>query len=161
MRLFTVVSTEYRKSDDQRLVAMAKRGDEQAKELAESKRAVAAAGYTKRADEELKFLPGTVETRAAMLKAIDAIPDEAQRKEALEALKAQNAAMELAFKQQGVISRVTPEASDAEGQLDTLAKAEAESSKTTYETAYAKVCKTKEGQRLYAESVGLVEVTTH
>lgn len=85
--------TEYRKSDDERLVALAKQSDERLAKLEKAQTDAATADLRKRAETDLANLPGTVETRMTMLKQIDGIADEKERAEALAALKAHNAQM--------------------------------------------------------------------
>ena len=142
--------TEYRKSDDQRLVEMAKQNDTLAKQAKEAVEKAADADLRKRAGE-LGHIPGDEDTRVALLKSIDSIADEAQRTKALEALKAQNTAMKSAFETVGHKAS-TEKADTATGELDALAKAYAEQHKVTIEKAYAEVVKTEEGRKLYAKS---------
>ena len=68
--------TEFRKSDDPRAIAMAKRLDATEQENAALKARDEQTTLEKRAEAELPHLPGDVKTRAAMLKAIDGIEDE-------------------------------------------------------------------------------------
>lgn len=73
--------TEFRKSDDQRLVAMAKRNDDLEKRNAEEVEKRLVAEFEKKADEEpYKVLKGDVSERSRALRAISAIEDEAVRK---------------------------------------------------------------------------------
>lgn len=104
----------------------------------------------KRAKEELGHLPGTDDDKAAVLKALEAIPDAASRKAALEAMKAGNSAVrertqELGHGRPRLITK-------AAEQLDDLAKDYAEKNKVTHATAYAEVLKTAKGRELYAQS---------
>jgi len=129
--------SEFRKSDDPRLVAMAKRNDEQARQLAKAAVDKAQAGFEKRATDELPNLGGDVATRAAILKAVDGIADEEVRKSALEVLKGANATNGDIFTKRG-----TSEAGSDKGavdQLDGLAKAYAAEKGVDYFTAYEKV----------------------
>lgn len=145
--------TEYRKSDDPRLTAMAKQNDEQAETLKTATKRAEDADFTKRAETELNHLPGTIETRTALLKAAESIADEGERKSAVEALHAQNTAMGVAFENAGVQVTEEPTEDSAEGKLEVLAKKHAEDHKVTYEAAYAAVLETPEGGTLYAKSV--------
>jgi hypothetical protein len=79
--------TEYRAKDDPRLVKLAKERDEDRVRLAKRELELETERLEKRAATELPHLKGTVQVRAAMLKAVEAIADEAVRKDALEALK--------------------------------------------------------------------------
>ena len=83
---------EFRKNDDARMVAMAKRADEQAKIIAKQAEDAEKTAYAKRAEDELPNLGGDVPGRAALLKAIDGIEDDELRKSAGEALKSANIA---------------------------------------------------------------------
>lgn len=145
--------TVYTKADDPRLVEMAKRHDSQAKRLADAEKRAEEADLRKRA-EELKHIPGDVDARIAMLKAIDGIEDGEQRKKALDALKAQDAALGAAFKEHGSSAAVTAESTDAEKQLDDMASAYAKQHGVTFAKAYEAVVETPEGSRLYNEYVG-------
>ena len=141
--------TEFRKSDDPRAIAMAKRLDATEQENAALKARDEQTTLEKRAEAELPHLPGDVKTRAAMLKAIDGIEDEAQREAALGALKAQNEAMSKAFQTYGYGGQ--PEPGSPADQLDKLAKGYAEKNGGTFEAAYMKVADTPEGQALYKQ----------
>ena len=141
--------TEFRKSDDPRAIAMAKRLDATEQENAALKARDEQTTLEKRAEAELPHLPGEVKTRAAMLKAIDGIEDEAQREAALGALKAQNEAMSKAFQTYG--HGAQPEPGSSADQLDKLAKGYAEKNGGTFEAAYMKVADTPEGQALYQQ----------
>ena len=141
--------TEFRKSDDPRAIAMAKRLDATEQENAALKARDEHTTLEKRAEAELPHLPGDVKTRAAMLKAIDGIEDEAQREAALGALKAHNEAMSKAFQTYGYGGQ--PEPGSPADQLDKLAKGYAEKNGGTFEAAYMKVADTPEGQALYQQ----------
>ena len=142
---------ELRKSASEALIAMAKKNDAIAKENASLRADREQAALEKRAEAELSHLPGDVKTRAAMLRAIDAINDDAQREAAHSALKANNAAMSTAFETHGHNGQA--ELGDAEDGLEKLAKAYAEKHSVSHEAAYAEVLKTAEGQELYAKSL--------
>lgn len=146
--------TEYTKRDDPRLVAMAKNADTSAKQMQEAQKRAADADLKKRASE-LEHIPGDEDTRVEMLRAIDAIPDEAARKRSLEALAAQNESLSAAFKSAGHAGAAPEEDSGSAGaQLDTLAKNYAKEHNVTEAQAYDQVLHTEEGQRLYAEVAG-------
>jgi len=70
----------FRKSDDPRLVQMAKDRDHDRREAAQAR-------LEKRASEEIPALKGTLPVRSAILRAVDGIADEATRKAAHEALR--------------------------------------------------------------------------
>lgn len=133
----------YRMSDDPRLIELAKKSDEDRQAAKDALEKVAMADFCKRADAELGSLPGTVEVRAGILKALVGVPG------APELLKAANEAAKLAFKSNGTTGgavETTPEA-----QLDALAKKYAADNKVSFEKAYTAVIETPEGGKLYQQ----------
>ena len=140
---------EFRKSDDPRVVKMAKKADAEARANAELRDQLAGAALAKRADEEMDNLPGESGVKVALLKAIDGIVSEEFRKGALAILKAGNDALVKAFDRAGSGNAV---ASDAAARYETLAKKYAEDNKCTIEQARADVLtKTEEGAKLAEE----------
>lgn len=134
---------EFRKSDDPRLVNMAKQMDADRKELAIAKAASQNAAFVKMANEDLKFLPGDEATRVALAKAVDGIADETLKAGALAALKAHNAKLAPAFKSlgaggQGGSDTDDGSAAQADAELDALAKSIAAKDGVDYYTAYEK-----------------------
>ena len=93
----TTDGIELRKSQGEAIISIAKSNDELRKTNNELMEKAAQASLEKRADTELSHIPGDVGIRAAMLKAIDAIPDETQRTGALAALKSKNDLGKAAF----------------------------------------------------------------
>ena len=147
--------SEYRKSDDPRLVSQARRNDELAKQLVESNEKVEKADLRKRAEDDLAHMPGTIETRMEMLKAIDGIEDDEAREAALESLKAQDAGLAKAFENVGHLSggEAEFEKGSPSAQLDALVKEYAKEHDVEEAQAYEAVLKTVEGEELYAKSV--------
>lgn len=143
----SVDGTEYRKSDDTRLVAMAKDRDTDAKKLAKLEKDAEDKSYAKRAKDELANLPGTEDSKIATLKALDGIEDEDVRNTALESLHASNADMAQAFAERGTGS--SPASVSAEAELDTLAKKYADENEVDFNAAMTHVCRTPEGSALY------------
>jgi hypothetical protein len=144
--------TEFRKSDDPRLVKMAQRADA-AEEAAETARVEKAdAEYAKRADVELAHLPGESKTRAAVLKALDTIEDEELRKAAVAAVKANDAGIGAAMETHGAAG--DPSDGTPAQKLDVLAKAKAKQDSIPYGKAYLAVIDTPEGEALYNEHAG-------
>lgn len=140
--------TVFRKSDDARLIAMAKRNDDQAKELAKLATERANETLAKRAETELNHLPGDRDTKVALLKALDAVePD--QKTKVGELLKAANTGLSKAFEKAGT-SAAQPGAGSPEAKLEELAKAHAAKKGIPYAKAYAEVLTTPEGAELYA-----------
>ena len=140
-----------RKSAGEAFIAMAKSNDAIRKENDALRKQREQDALEKRAQDELAHLPGDLKTRAAMLKAIDGIEDEAQREAAQNALRAQNEAMSKAFETHGHGGQ--PEPGSPEEELDRLAKAQAEKDGTPFAAAYAKVLVSNVGQELYAKTV--------
>ncbi len=151
--------TEYRASDDGRLVKLAKQADEDRKARKEAEQRATNSDLAKRAADDFAFIPGDIDTRIEMLKAIDGIADETHRTKALDALKAQNVALSKAFETYG--SSAVPqgdvtEKADAEGRLDALAKKHQEAnSGLTFAQAYDVVVQQPEGAALYTKSLGV------
>ena len=144
---------EFRKSDDPRFVAQAKRADKEVKLRKAAEKKADIAEYTKRAETELGNLPGSVEVRAKLLKAAEAIDgDEDEDEGAVAALKAHNAVMGKVFTTSGTVVRSEPLAK-AEDALDKLAKDYAKENKVSMAKAESEVLRTDEGRRLYAESI--------
>lgn len=114
----------YHKSDDPRLVDMAKQGDIDRKDLAKERAANSELVYKERAKVELANLPGKPETHVAILKSIDSIEDKETRDAAMSALKAKNASFagtleEIGTSEQPTVSKTNV---DANSTLDNLAK---------------------------------------
>jgi hypothetical protein len=140
-----------RKSAGSVILALAKDADEQRDRADTAEREASASGFTKRAESELSHLPGTIDERAAILKAVDGIKDETHRNSALAALKAGDAAMAGAFKSKGSTEGAT-DADSPEAKLDALAKGYvAKNSGVSEAAAYVKVLETDEGKELYRE----------
>ena len=143
----SAAGVEYKKADDQRLVEMAKRNDLQDKEMAKMRTDAELVTLNKRADDELGHLPGTTETRAALLKAVDAIPDEDVREKALQAVKAGDVALSKSFESGGHKDGTV--AAGAEQELEALAKSLMKGdSELTPEAAFVKALDTEEGQEI-------------
>lgn len=148
----SVAGIEYRKSAGETVIALAKQNDELAKGIAVEKAARENAELEKRASDEFKNLPGTLTEKAALLKSLESIPDEATRKAAIAAVKAGDTAIASAFTRKGA-GGGSSESSSASDQLDTLAKKYASDNKTDYSKAYQAVIKTDEGKKLYEQTV--------
>jgi hypothetical protein len=149
--------TIYTKADDPRLTSGAKRNDELARDLSKALKRTEEQDLRKRVEDDLAHMPGTVETRMAMLKAVDAIENDDDRKAAVDSLKAQNEQMSKAFKTLGssTISGETQGGDQtADDKLDVLAKAHAKENKVSEAQGYDAVLRTEEGAALYAESTG-------
>ena len=146
---------EFRKSDDQRMVSMAKQMDEDRKETIRLQKKSADDDLTKRAEDDLSHFPGDLTVRKSILKAVDGIEDEDTRKAALDALKAQDAKLAPAFTTVGAGGTPAVKAdtqTEAESELDKLAKDRAAKDKTDFYTAYEKVA--EENPTLLAKAMG-------
>jgi len=148
--------SEFRKSDDPRLIAMAKKMDADAEELAKAKADAEDAAFTKAAEGDYAGLPGEVAHRVALLKAVAGIEDEATRTAVETMLKAQASALEKATTTIGTsATRPTAESgpavskADANARLEKMAADYAEEHKITKEKAMGFVLDTEEGARLY------------
>lgn len=151
---------EYRKSDDPRLVQMAKDSDADRKALKKSEDAREKDDLEKRAGEMLPFLPGTIEHRAGLLKAAEAIEDEDTRKAGIAALKAGNDANDPAFKTLGSGGGGEVVDGSAEQQLDKMAADLAKKENIPHAQAYQKVLDTQEGAALYEKHTESQKQTT-
>lgn len=141
----------FRKSDDKRLVEMAKRQDAQAAELVKAKAAGEAAIYKARAKDEIGNLAGDTDTKVALLKAVDGIADEKVREAAVTALKAADAAMVDFAKAKGVNPGAELAADSPEAELEALAKKLATEQKVDIAKARGLVFDTAEGAALYGQ----------
>ena len=147
----TMDGVELRKSAGEALLAMAKSNDTIRKENQELRDKTDQDALEKRAEKELKYMPGDLATRAAMLKAIDGIEDSAQREAAHNALKAQNESMSDAFKTHGHGGQADPGSPQSE--LDTLSKSYAVEHKVSEAVAFTKVLETEKGKELYSKTL--------
>jgi hypothetical protein len=145
--------TVFRKSDDPRMVAMAKRNDALEKSNREQSQALADANFAKRASEELGSLPGKPEAKVALLKAVEGIADEATRKAVSEMVKASSSNLAKAFRTVGTAGGASPLAGTHEDQLETMAKRHVETAKVTIEQARAQVMNTPEGKAIYQQLI--------
>ena len=139
----------YRKSDDPRLVKLAKQHDERAEELKAEK-------FRDTAKSKLSHLPGTDDDKVELLKAIDGIEDEDVRKRLMEGLVAKDGQLEPWYEQiggTGVRKSVDDDA--PEQQLDKMARELAKAEGIEYLEAYNRVVKTNAGKRLYSQSLSV------
>ena len=153
--------TEYRKSDDARLVEMAKRDDVREAEMAKMRDEAANAAFEKVASTAYAKFRGEVSTKVALAKAVAGIDDETTRDAVKVMLKAAHDAVGLTLTEIGGTSDnyagddlpVTGTTkAQAEAQLDTLAKKYATDNQVDYAKAYTAVLETGEGQSLYVKT---------
>lgn len=142
----------YRKNDDPRLIALAKRSDDDRRERLRMEEKAGEAELQKLA-AELSHLPGEEKGRKALLKSVLALPAQ-ERDEALKALRAQDKAFSKAFVSKGTSS--APSSDSAEASIDELAKAVREKHPNLTEAqAMVKAMESPQGQALYAKHIGL------
>jgi hypothetical protein len=147
----SVDGTEYRKSDDARLIKMARENDARAVELAREQSIRKQADLEKRAGEEFKTLGGDVVVKAALLGAVEGIADAGVRGKVLEALKAHDAGLGAAFTRVGTSTPAANVNKRAGERLDELAASYASTNKCDLGKAYEAVIRTDEGRALYQE----------
>ena len=132
------------------MVALAKQVDEGDKARIKAEDLAEDLALQKRAEQDLKHLPGSMDVHVSLLKAIDGFEDEKTRKGAMELLKAKDLSATRGFDTQGHISAMgEDDAKGAEQKLSDLAKKYAAENKVTIEQGYSKVLDTPEGSGLY------------
>lgn len=141
---------EYRKSDDARLVTLAKRADADRAAAAKAAALQQDASFAKRADEDLGHLPGESAVRKQLVKAVTlGVDDETQREAIFTMLKAHDRGIAALTERHGTRE---PAPTEADGRLEQLAKQYARDHKVTFEKAYSEVISTPEGQQLLLDS---------
>ena len=148
----TTDGMEIRKSDGAKMLKMAKDNDATNKRVEDLHKAAEKTRLETYVKENLQHLPGDLDTRVEMVKAVEGIKDEKQRTAALDALKANNAKLAKAFTKSGTSEAGNTELEGAEAELDSLAKAyQKENPDVDYYTAYEKVAETN--PELYQKAV--------
>ena len=148
----TMAGVEIRKSVGPLFIQIAKDNDVIAKENKELREGMEHEKLLKRVEAEIPNLTGTVEERAAMLKAIDGIPDKDQRTAAHNVLKAQNEAFKGITTTFGADG--TPDDDTGpQAELDKLTTAYAEKNEVSEAVAMSAVTRTEKGAELYAKIV--------
>ncbi len=160
----TAGGASIRKSDGAAAFALAKQADEQAlviksqsEALAIQKAAAEQTAFEKRATADLSHFAKSLDIRSLIVKAIDLVPaTDDQRKEAHEALKGANKAMQLLGKAAGGDDDSKAEdKDDPKKKLDemakTLAKTYPADTKGAFAKAYVEVLGTAEGAALYEQ----------
>lgn len=120
--------TEFFKSDDIRLVDMAKKGDIQAAQLLKAAEKTADQEVAKRATEVFKNMTGDAEVQTALLKSVDGIKDEEIRKQVMEMLAKSDAGIAALSEEHGHqhVSKGDNSKAEANIKLEGLAKAHSE-----------------------------------
>jgi hypothetical protein len=146
---------EFRKSDDPRLVDMAKRDDARETEMAKMRSDSADAHFEKKAKIDFAKFQGETSTKTALAKAVAGIKDEASRASVSEMLEGVHKSVGVMFSEvghqiEGNDDLGTDLKKSAGDKLDTLAKARAVKDGTTVEKAFSAILETEEGSQLYA-----------
>lgn len=145
--------TEFRASDDSRIVAQAKRADQAIAKAEAAEKRAEDAELRKRAETTLSHSPGTIEERMETLRAVESIQDENARETSLKQLRAGNDALKAAFESNGSTDSGGAGDETPMGQLDALVAKVAKDENLSEADAYTKVLETPEGQALYAKAV--------
>ena len=134
----SVTGMQFRKSDDPRLIEMAKSTDADRATLQKQQADLEFAQLEKRAATEIPHLPGTVANHIALLKAVDTIEDQIQRDEVIALLKAQDAKLGKNFEVVGEGGEpvTVVDKKEAVDELDRLAKAYAKERNIDFYKAY-------------------------
>ncbi len=133
------LGNEFLKSDDPRLVQLAKRADEDRKNFIKEKARNENIMLTKRAESEFSNLPGDVKTHVAILKALGTIKDDSVREASFNVLKAQNESLSKCYETLGndLVTKYSEHSiSNPEQELDRLAKEYAKKENVNYYDAY-------------------------
>lgn len=120
----------------------------QAEALSEVNKKLEAEELSKRVSAEIPHLSGDAVTKGAVLKAIDAIADEAVRKAAHAMLKGANAVASRLTREFGTVA---PQETDAMTELNKMAEDYSAEKKVTFAKAFAEVTKTGRGAELFAK----------
>lgn len=143
--------TEFRKSDDERLIKMARERDEDRKRMSEALTKAESADLEKRASKTLGHFGGDLKARTALLKAVDGIEDEEVRKSVSEALAGADSLLAKAQETLGTSTAPGAGADSPLAKLEKMARDRATEKGEQYEVAYSKVLETPEGRELYGE----------
>ncbi len=141
-----------RKSAGAQVISLAKSNDDLRKRVEKAEAVAETASYEKRVEADFTHLPGDLATRVSLLKAVDGIEDDEQRKASLAALKAQSDLLAKSFDTFGVSNAAVP--GSAQDELDKLAAThQASNPGMSIEKAYDVVSQTEAGAELYAKTV--------
>ena len=141
---------EFRKSDDPRLVELAKDADQARKDQAEAAKLAKNERISKRASD-LKNLPGDAAEKVLLVEAIEKMDSEQQGK-LMGLLGKLDTELAKAFTKIGTTNTPNTEASTVEAKIETLAKSVREKNpRLTEAQAYDAALKSPEGQELYKQ----------
>ena len=135
---FAIFKAQQKENDDLR------KKNEKAAEIAVAK------AYQTEAEKDFPNLPGSVEHKGSLLKAIDGLPEE-EKAASRDLLKAANTAMGKNFTEDG--HEVNTGGTDAEAKLNKMAEDLATKAGISVQKAYSQVMSTPEGAKLYEESL--------
>jgi hypothetical protein len=132
---------------------LAKKVDEMAAKLAKDEADKFDLHMQKRAESELEHMAGSIQVRAALLKAVEGIADAELRKGAIESLRAKATTFAEVSKSKGTEEvKKVHDVQDAVAKLDSLAKSHAADKGMDYYDAYDAV--TKSNPELYNQAFG-------
>ncbi|PHS61188.1 MAG: hypothetical protein COB09_18545 [Thalassobium sp.] len=140
---------EFRKSCDPAMLAMAKNMDAMVTTNKALEASQLTSLYKSRVGVELSHVPGAEEHKVALLKAVDTISDVTVKNEVMKIVTAQNVGMKKAFNIEGVTTEKS--VTDANDELDAMAKTHQDKHGVTFTVAYDAVLNTKEGEALYKQ----------
>lgn len=146
-------STVYRKSDDKRLVEMAKRQDAQTAELTKARVERDTEILKTRVRAEIGHLPGSEDAKVALLKAVGGIADEKVREEVVTALKGADAFAKSASVAKGINPGASPVLEVPLEKFNAALAVFAKAKNKTLIEATPDFVETEEGQTLYDELI--------
>lgn len=141
---------DFFKSDDPRTISAVKRADVAIKVAQAAEERAQTLELTKRATDTLEHLPGDLDMKVAVLKALDGIEDEDHRTKALEMLKSNGDKLAEAFLEKGTSEGHVRETHE---QLESMAKKFAEDHDIDIVQARVKVLETEAGTALYQQTI--------
>ncbi|MGI9491971.1 MAG: hypothetical protein ACR2QF_06180 [Geminicoccaceae bacterium] len=143
--------TEYRKSDDARLVKMAKERDADKATTDELRKEASDARFAKQAEDVLGLVPGEAVVKVAVIRQVHGIEDEDQRNAALKMLGDANKVYKMALTTSGVkdTTSLIDVSASPQAILDQAIEKCAEEDGVSIKKATDKIMATEQGQRLY------------
>ena len=139
---------EFRKSDDPRLVKMARERDEERRQAEKYRIEAERADLCKRANDELGSVPGSELAKSELIRTVDGIEDEEVRSEVGKILKACEKVFKMAMSTRGVSSGAGVSES-AQDQIDRGVRKIMDRDGITESEAYSKYLSSPEGRRAY------------
>lgn len=134
---------------EERLAELAKTADAQGVELAKARDAAEVVTFEKAATSTVPHLKGALPEKAALMKAVAGIADEAIRKALTETLKGADAAVAMLCKSVGVNGSGDPVVKSAQDELDGIAAEIAKTKGVTFAKASTLALDTPRGRELY------------